>query len=154
MSRSPSHFDPSQSPTCLSFSALSPLHHPTCSHPHKPSRQLITEPAPDELSFVVKFLIIALGLQVFQRCPHLLSLTPSLFPSLSQHPHPTDKVEINIFSQSMEATEGLKMQRQSFDFQLTELPISPALISHTLPSRSAVLNVEALTLLFSDTGPV
>ncbi|MED6259134.1 hypothetical protein ATANTOWER_017471 [Ataeniobius toweri] len=53
---------------------------------------------------------------------------------------------MNIFSQSMEATEGLKMQRQSFDFQLTELPISPALISHALPLRPSVLKVKALTL--------
>lgn len=54
----------------------------------------------------------------------------------------------------MEATEGLKMQRQSFDFQLTELPISPALISHALPPRPAVLSVEALTLSLSTTGQV
>lgn len=37
------------------------------------------------------------------------------------------------------------MQRQSFDFQLTELPIRPALISHALPLRPAVLKVKALT---------
>lgn len=52
----------------------------------------------------------------------------------------------------MEATEGLKMQRQSFDFQLTELPISPALISHALPLRPAVLKEKALTLSLSTTG--
>lgn len=52
----------------------------------------------------------------------------------------------------MEATEGLKMQRQSFDFQLTELPIRPALISHALPLRSAALAAEALTPLVSATG--
>ena len=54
----------------------------------------------------------------------------------------------------MEATEGLKMQRQSFDFQLTELPISPALISHALPLRAAVLSLEALTLSLSTAGQV
>lgn len=32
----------------------------------------------------------------------------------------------------MEATARLKMQRQLFDLQLTELPISPAIISQTL----------------------
>lgn len=43
------------------------------------------------------------------------------------------------------------MQRQSFDFQLTELPIRPALISHALPLRPAVLKVKALTLSLSTT---
>lgn len=33
----------------------------------------------------------------------------------------------------MEATERLKMQRQLFDLQLAELPISLATIGHTLP---------------------
>lgn len=159
------HFALSQSPTCLAFAALSPSPRPACPSPPltlpnpcaPASRQLITEPAPDELSFVVKFLIIALGLQVFLRCPPLLSLTPlsSFFFFLSLlEPPPLDTAEINIFSQSMEATEGLKMQRQSFDFQLTELPISPALISHALPFRPAVLSVEALTLSLSTTGQV
>lgn len=59
-------------------------------------------------------------------------------------PPPLDMAEMNIFSQSMEATEGLKMQRQSFDFQLTEVPISPALISHALPLRLAILCVHKL----------
>lgn len=46
------------------------------------------------------------------------------------------------------------MQRQSFDFQLTELPISLALISQTLPLSLGVLSVEALTLALSTNGPV
>lgn len=89
------------------------------------------------------FLIIALGLQVLLRSPPLLSFT--LFPFLSlsifaRFPPtpPFDIADLNIFSQSMEVTEGLKMQRQSFDFQLTELPISPALISHALPLRPTI----------------
>lgn len=94
---------PNHPPASL-FSALSPSPHPACPSPPltlpnpcaPASRQLITEPAPDELSFVVKFLIIALGLQVFRRCPPLLSLTPLSFsfssslylnpPPLPPHP--------------------------------------------------------------------
>lgn len=97
------------------------------------------------------FLIIALGLQVLLRSPPLLSFT--LFPFLSLSifarfpPHPPfDIADLNIFSQSMEVTEGLKMQRQSFDFQLTELPISPALISHALPLRPTIRCADDLTL--------
>lgn len=109
---------------------------------------------------MVKFLIIALGLQVLLRCPpflpiFFLSSSPRYLnpppPPLSP---PLDTAEMNIFSQSMEATEGLKMQRQSFDFQLTELPISPVLISNALPLGPAVLCVEALTLSLSIIGQV
>lgn len=86
---------------------------------------------------MLKFLIIPLGLQV----PRLLPFSSALSILRSSS---LDVVGINIFCRSMEVTKELKMQRQSFDFQLTELHISPALISHALPLRPAALCVGKL----------
>lgn len=106
---SPNHLP--ASPSRLSLPHITPSLTPPKTPGAPASRQLITEPAPDELSFVVKFLIIALGLQVFLRCPSLNSITLSLFLSLLTWtllllPTPLDTVEINIFSQSNGGDRG------------------------------------------------